>query len=311
MADNYGEAIVRGVIGYNRFRFENEEYIVIQNEKPKPNRENIPMRPTAVEGKTDFYILARKINDNSQREFKISYKKPSFSFVENKVKTHRIPFIYGEDWSQILQTQAESIRDLFNSECLVNFNNQTIKLGWRYEIEQLDAPGIAGRNLSVNITQNISSQVLWGDGCAEGMRNAFVNDEIVNNSGIPDYILIKDPDDIETIDDVFNDLQDIQEYSNYHDRMRASYIAQNNRWSQTQNKWKTEGNSRGFPVWIKWDVQNNLLRGKPVFDEPYAQTSGDVIETLQACFEELNIDYQNGFRFEMLNNRFSNDTVIC
>ena len=59
MADNYGEAIVREVIGYNRFRFEIEEYIVIQNEKSKPNRENIPMRPTAVEGKTDFYILAR------------------------------------------------------------------------------------------------------------------------------------------------------------------------------------------------------------------------------------------------------------
>lgn len=311
MADDGGETIVREVIGYNKFRFENEEYVVIQNEKPKPDKENIPTRPSAVEGKTDFYLLAKKINDGTQREFKISYKKPSFSFVENKVKKHRIPFIYGNDWKKILQVQAESIQDLFNSECLVNFNKKTIKLGWRYEIEQLDAPGIGNRNLSVNITQNISPQVLWGSECAKGMKNAFVNGKIVNDSGIPNYILIKDTSNIKTINDVFDDLQEIQQYAKNHQQMRASYIAQNNRWIQSTHRWKTEGKSRGFPVWINWDVKNDFLRGRPIFNEPYEKNSGEIINTLQDCFKELNIPYQDGLNFEMLKNKFSKDTVIC
>jgi len=193
MADAGGEAIVREIIGLNEFTFQDERYIIIKNEKPKPDRENIPTRPSSVETKTDFYLLAKKISDDTEKEFKISYKKLSFSFVENKVKEHRISFIYGENWSQILREQPEPIQELFSSEGIVNFNKETIKLGWRYEIEQLDAPGIGPRILSVNIRQNISSQVLWGDGCAEGMRNAYVDDEIVEDSGIPDYILIKDP----------------------------------------------------------------------------------------------------------------------
>lgn len=310
MADAGGEAFVREIIGLNEFTFQDEQYIIIKNEKPKPDRKNIPTRPSSVEAKTDFYLLAKKISDNTEKEFKISYKKPSFSFVENKVKEHRIPFIYRESWSQILREQSESIQNLFNSESIVNFNKETIKLGWRYEIEQIDAPGFGHRKLSVNIRQNISSQVLWGDGCADGMKNAFVNDEIVEDSGIPDYILIKDPSEIESIDDVFNDLQDIREYAENHPLMQASYIAQNNRWKKSLHNWKTEGFSRGFPVWIRWEVHNGMLRGRPVFDRPYEQNSGDVIATLEGCFDELNIPYDDGFEFEMLRGRFTEDTVV-
>jgi len=310
MADAGGENIVRKKIGLNEFTFEKERYVVTKNEKPKPDREEIPTRPTSVETKTDFYLLAKKISDNTEKEFKISYKKPSFSFVENKVKKHRIPFIYGKNWSKILKEQSRSIQNLFKSESIVDFKKKTIKLGWRYEIEQLDAPEAGGRNLSVIITQNISSQVLWGDGCAKGMKNAYVNGKIVKASGIPDYILIKDPRDIKSIDDVFNELQDIRKYAEDHQQMRAAFLAQNNRWIQSAEQWKTEGSSRGFPVWVKWEVDNKMLRGRPVFDRPYEQTSGDIIATLIKCFEKIKIPYQNGFKFKMLKGRFTNDTVV-
>jgi len=92
--------------------------------------------------------------------------------------------------------------------------------------------------------------------------------------------------------------------------MRASYVAQNNRWIKSSHKWKTEGASRGFPVWINWEVHNGMLQGRPVFDRPYGQNPGNIIATLKECFEEIGIPYQDGFEFEMLRGRFTEDTVV-
>ena len=103
MADAGAEKHVREIIDNGEFTFENEHYQVIQNSKPSSEK------------KTDFYVLARKIKDNTEREFKISYKKPDFSFVENKVKPHRIPYIYGENWSEILKAQIKPTQHRFNA----------------------------------------------------------------------------------------------------------------------------------------------------------------------------------------------------
>ena len=124
MADAGAEKHVREIIDNGEFTFENKSYKVIQNHKPSR------------ETKTDFYLVARGLDDGKERIFKISYKKPSFSFVENKFKPYRIPFIYGKDWSRILQEQTGSIRDAFNARPLINFKseNTPITLGWRFEM---------------------------------------------------------------------------------------------------------------------------------------------------------------------------------
>lgn len=298
MADAGAERRVREVIDNGKFTFENEEYVVVQNDKPSH------------ETKTDFYIVAKKLSNEKVREFKISYKKPCFSFVENKVKEYRIPFIFGKKWSDILQDQTKSIQTKFNSETIIDFVKKTIKLGWRYEIEQLDAPGIGGRNLSVVIQQNISSQVLWGDGCDPKMRDALVDGKRIPNSGIPEFILIKNPNEIKTIQDVFDNLEDIKQYAKKHWKMRAGFIAQNNRLQEESNCWKTEGDSRSFAVWIKWDVINGNLRGKPVFDKPFEKTAGDVINNLRKCFEDIGIPYDSGFSFALLDGKITKDTIV-
>ena len=94
------------------------------------------------------------------------------------------------------------------------------------------------------------------------MRDAFVDGKKITNSGIPDFILIKDPESLKTIQDVFDDLYDIRKYAKKHWKMRAGFIAQNNRWNRQTKTWKTEGSSRSFAVWVKWDVVNQCLRGR-------------------------------------------------
>ena len=299
MADAGAEKHVRKILDNGKFTFENEHYQVIQNSKPSSEK------------KTDFYVLARNIEDNTEREFKISYKKPDFSFVESKVKPHRIPYIYGENWSEILKVQIKPIQHLFNAEPVVDFIKEKIKIGWRYEIEQLDATGIGGRNLSTVIQQNISSHVLWGDRCSDKWRDGFVDGRKITNSGIPDFILIKDDKDIHDIQDVFDDLHDIREYAKKHWKMRAGFIAQYNRWDKQTKTWKTEGFSRSFPVWIKWDVVKQKLRGRRIYDKPLEKSARDIIENLYNCLEEMGIPHDSRFRFEMLRGRVTDDTGSC
>jgi len=298
MADGGSETDIREILDDANFTFEGKDYKIIQNSKPSK------------ETKTDFYILAKSLNDNATREFKISYKKNTFSFVENKVKTHRIPHIYGKNWSEILKNQIKPLKDSFNQEVLVNFVNETIKLGWRYEIEQMDAPGIGGRSLSQKIQQNIAHQVLWGENCSEKMCDALVDGKKIKNSGIPDYILIKNPDEIKTANDVFSDLQDIRNYAENHSEMRAGFIAQNYRWSFSNKKWKTEGFSRGFAVWIDWSVENKKLVGTIITDKPFEKTAGDVIENLHICLDKIGIPHNSGSVFKTLRTRIGKTVVI-
>lgn len=315
MADDGGEQDVRNILDHSEFTFENRLYKIITNAKPYP------------ETKTDFYILARDLDDETEREFKISYKKPSYSFIENKIQPHRIRMIYGEDWSEILKSQIsqtnteqenihwmkkrpnEYLVDSFNNFPVIDFNKKKIVLGWRYEIEQLDAPKTGTRLHSGMIEQDISSQVFWGEGCSDEMRDAIVNGDIIPDSGIPDFILIRDPEEIQNANDVFNHIEDIREHAREHNEMRAGFITQNNRWNENDNRWKTEGLSRAFAVWIKWNVIDGNLRGRPVFNHPLERTSGDVIQNLKDCLEEMDITYESNFAFELLRDCLTEDTV--
>ncbi|AJA92666.1 hypothetical protein A7X95_04655 [Candidatus Nitrosopelagicus brevis] len=315
MADDGGEQDVRNILDHSEFTFENRLYKIITNAKPYP------------ETKTDFYILARDLDDETEREFKISYKKPSYSFIENKIQPHRIRMIYGEDWSEILKSQIsqtnteqenihwmkkrpnEHLVDSFNNFPVIDFNKKKIVLGWRYEIEQLDAPKTGTRLHSGMIEQDISSQVFWGEGCSDEMRDAIVNGDIIPDSGIPDFILIRDPEEIQNANDVFNHIEDIREHAREHNEMRAGFITQNNRWNENGNRWKTEGLSRAFAVWIKWNVIDGNLRGRPVFNHPLERTSGDVIQNLKDCLEEMDITYESNFAFELLRDCLTEDTV--
>ncbi|MBT5171970.1 MAG: hypothetical protein HOL90_06825 [Candidatus Nitrosopelagicus sp.] len=315
MADDKGESKVRKIIGDSKFTYKNNRYKIIQNAKPSP------------ETKTDFYILAEKLDDKTTREFKISYKKSTYSFIENKIQPHRIKIIYGDNWSDILQNQIfqkntveenkywkkkkpqESLEDSFNNFPLINFDTKKIMLGWRYEIEQLDAPKIGKRTHSGKIEEDITPQIFWGENCRDNMRDALVNEEIVLGSGIPEFILIMDPKDVKNADTVFDNIIDIKDYANDHQEMRAGFISQYYRWSNSDKKWKTEGYSRAFATWIKWEVVDGKIRGSPVLDEPLNKTAGQVLEDLRKCFDEVGITNEPDIDLATLRNHLTSDTI--
>ena len=53
----------------------------------------------------------------------------------------------------------------------------------------------------------------------------MVDGNIIPDSGIPNYILIRDPKKIQSADDVFSHMEDIQEYAK-HKELRADFMSQ-------------------------------------------------------------------------------------
>ena len=63
MGDSHAEKNVRTILGKSKFNYQGKRYKIIINEKPSP------------ETKTDFYILAKRLDDETiEKKFKISYK---------------------------------------------------------------------------------------------------------------------------------------------------------------------------------------------------------------------------------------------
>ena len=132
------------------FEYSGHRYKVIQCSKPSG------------ETKTDLFIVAKNTDKGDNKVFKISYKKHSYTFVENKVRRYRIEEIFGSDWNDIIQTQINTKSAQFKKHSLVKKEKKTITIGWRYEIEQADRVK-SRRTLSAPIKQDIASRVIWGN----------------------------------------------------------------------------------------------------------------------------------------------------
>ena len=260
------------------------------------------------ETKTDFFIVARNILEKNNKTFKISYKKHSYSFVENKVQKYRIEELFGCNWKEIIQNQINTKLTEFRKHPLVNMKKKTITIGWRYEIEQQDKV-TSCRTLSASIVENIASQVIWGKHTVKKRKDAKVDGVEILNSGVPDYIVIADPNELSTWQEFFDKLIDIKKYARNHNKMQASFITQNWRWNDTKKKWLTEGTSRDFVVWVKWRVVKGKLKGHVVLKQPFQKKSKEIVSDLEGCFEKMNISIDSKL-MENLSNNISDNTTL-
>ena len=279
------------------FEYSGHRYKVTQCSKPSG------------ETKTDFFIVVKNTDKGGEnRVFKISYKTPSYTFVENKVQRYRIAEIFGSDWNNIIQPQINSKSAWFKKHPLIKMEGKKIAIGWRYEIEQLDRAK-SRRTLSAPIKQDIASRIIWGEHAGNKRRDAKVDGRIIPNSGIPDYIVIADPKELPTWQEFFNRLMDIKKYTREYNKMRAAFMTQNWRWKEKDQKWVTVGTSRDFAVWVKWKIVNGLLDGQVVLDQPYQKKSKDIMDDLKNCLDEMKIPMDSEL-MKNLNNRISDNTVL-
>ena len=301
MADDGAEIKIRNMLTkIKTFQLNSSEYEIVQLSKPT-------VSGGGGETKTDIYIKAKNKSNNKEEEIKISYKKPSFSFVENKIKLNRAKAIYGNNWSKIIQEQINEIRDNFLAKPLVYFEKKgriekgSITLGWRYEMEHSGS-----RSLGTKIKQNIAAQVWENKGAQAQYKDGIVDGVKIPLSGMPNFCLTIDPENINTPDDIFGNLVSMKELILTHGDITAAFLAQNYR----SHKQKQEGNRRHLGVWIKWKILNGKLACEYVFDKPLEMESLPRLENLDECLREIGIDLKKNFKIDLLKDKIHESVPV-
>lgn len=257
------------------FSFEGKVYQIVLCGKP---------RPSQGECKTDVYVKGVS-SDGEVKEIKISVKQKNADFLENKMSFDRACEILGKDASGIIRQCLLSIQDCFAADYLVYFKGcgkteaHTMKLGWKFELLNKlsgDKSGV------LKLTKEQKYDVFSGINLSEDKKNSRINGQIVNNSGVANYILNMNEGNI-TQDTCLKMLQPIEEYA----KSQTIYFAckaLNYRFDK--NKWD---GPRPLSVYVDWFVDNGKLDAHLVFDNPLKLNGNEVGEKLKGILRELKI----------------------
>lgn len=268
------------------FVYKGKEYFVEMVGKPYPQK-------GGGECKTDLYVLCSDIKSN-KKEFKISIKDYSSSYVGSYINEETAQCIFGNEWNNILEKATCSLMNKFINKNLIYTEGrlkESITIGWRLDIELSKK---TNRELSYpldvheNIIKNALYKGLYQD---EDKRNAIVDGKIVKNSGVANYIIY-------TSISVFKNINELLSESYSIDNMpikktRMAFKALNYRLDRK----KSSNGYRPLAVSIDWEVEENKLVPIYIFNKPLLNNGKDVVEKLKCFFEKNNIESINNENF--------------
>lgn len=256
------------------FVFNGKKYSVIISGKPTCHKG---------EPKTDIYILAKSETD--EVEIKISYKKENADFIENKMSAERAEQLLGSEWSNIIEHSTTAISDRFEERMLIYKNKfrrtekGAITLGWKFELLNKSSGDLSGRML---LTEEQVIDVYAGSNLSEDKRNAMVNGQVIENSGVANYILMDES--VNSAQDVINKMVAITDYVKEHPNIYFACKALNYR--TYAEKWDGD---RPLSVQVFWNVEENKLVPKLVYDKPLIVKGNEVANRLAHYLKKLNI----------------------
>lgn len=256
------------------FVFQDKKYRVILSGKPTCHKG---------EPKTDIYILAESVHDKT--EIKISYKKENADFIENKMSAERAEQLFGTDWEGIIEQSTTAIRDRFEERMLIYKNKYkrtekgAITLGWKFELLNKNSGDLSGKML---LTEEQVIDVYAGSNLSEDKRNAMVCGQVIEDSGIANYILMDE--DVHSAQDVIDKMIPITEYVKLHPDIYFACKALNYR--TFAEKWDGD---RPLSVQVFWDAEENKLVPKLVYDKPLTIKGNEVAGRLLQYMKLLNI----------------------
>lgn len=256
------------------FVYKGKEYVIRKSGKP-----------TCYKGepKTDIYVLAESEFDCV--EIKISYKKENADFIENKMSADRAKQLFGENWVNIIEKSTTAISDKFEERMLIyrekfkRTEKGAITLGWKFELMNKSSGELSGKML-LNTDQVID--VYAGSNLSEDKRNAMVNGEIIENSGIANYILMDES--VNTAQDVIDKMIPIEEYVDKYPDIYFACKALNYR--TFAEKWDGD---RPLSVQVEWSAIEKKLVPKLVYDKPLMVKGNEMANRLMKYMTMLNI----------------------
>ena len=242
-------------------------------------------KPTCHKGepKTDIYILAESAADKV--EIKISYKKENADFIENKMSADRAEQLFGDDWVNIIVDSTTAISDKFEERMLIYKNKfkrtekGSITLGWKFELLNKNGGDLSNKML---LTEEQIIDMYAGNNLSDDKRNAMVSGQVIENSGIANYILMDE--NVNSAQDVIDTMVPIKEYVKMHPNIYFACKALNYR--TFAGKWDGD---RPLSVQVYWNAEDNKLVPKLVYNQPLTVKGNEVAHRLLHYMKKLNI----------------------
>ena len=257
------------------FSYDNTAYEVIEVGKPFSEKG---------EPKTDIYICAVSKN-YKKREFKISFKKSNADFLENKISAERAQQLFGDNWSEIIKQSIDKLKPSFQSKKLIYKEKEghtekgSITLGWKFELVNKISGALSDEILLVEDQVDVYA----GTNLENEKKNAKVNEKMINDSGIANFILIGETD-FKNAQEVIDKLISVKDYVKQHPKVYFACKALNYR--TLKNKWDGD---RPLAVYVEWGISNKKLSHNLVFDKPLEKKGKEVAKKLKTVLETLNI----------------------
>lgn len=258
------------------FSYDNTAYEVIEVGKPFSEKG---------EPKTDIYICAVSKN-YKKREFKISFKKSNADFLENKISAERAQQLFGDNWSEIIKQSIDKLKPSFQSKKLIYKEKEghtekgSITLGWKFELVNKISGALSDEILLV---EDQVIDVYAGTNLENEKKNAKVNEKMINDSGIANFILIGETD-FKNAQEVIDKLISVKDYVKQHPKVYFACKALNYR--TLKNKWDGD---RPLAVYVEWGISNKKLSHNLVFAKPLEKKGNEVAKKLKTVLETLNI----------------------
>lgn len=254
--------------------------------KDKDYKVVVSGKPTCQKGepKTDIYILAESVSD--EVEIKISYKKENADFIENKMGSERAEQLFGDCWQDIIEQSTTAIKDKFEERILIYKNGLrrtekgSITIGWKFELLNKSGGDLSGRMI---LTDKQVIDVYAGSNLSDDKRNASVNGNIIENSGVANYILMDES--VNTAQEVIDKMIPIEEYVIMHPQIYFACKALNYR--TFARKW--DGN-RPLSVQVEWSEVDKKLVPRIVYDKPLMVGGNEMAGRLIDYMKKLNIN---------------------
>jgi hypothetical protein len=268
-----------------QFNFEDRKYEILKIGKPRPSKG---------ECKTDIYILAADIITNAKREIKISIKQSDADFLENKISLSRAKEIFGDDTDAVLKKSILSVKDSFLEDYLIYFNgykrtkSKCIKIGWKFEFVNKHGGKRSG---IIQLTEAQKIDIYSGSNLNIEKRNAKVIGDVINESGIANYILVVSKYE-ENLDYYLSELIPINKFAKdksiYFACKAINYICEGDKWDS----------NRPLSVYINWFMHNEKLKAEFVFDTPLEIRANVVGLKIKSMLKDLKINSSNFHELE-------------
>jgi len=275
-----------------RFVYEGIEYESKICAKPRP-------QTPGGEPITDVYVDALSIDDNTHLILKISLKKIGWEFIKNHMQINDFTDIFFDEFEERIQFYQDQCMRLLREIPVIDLGrgdkinarmqDGSMTLGWEMMITNRT------RSLSLGILPpRYVREAILGENMEERRRHALINQEIINDSGIPTHVLEMNIDQNTTIENIFQTMVTADEFvEEQQDNLHIILKANNYRsLSNKTSSGRCDG-TRYLFVQNSWNLcENNCLGQQLNFEHPF-DANNITRQSLEHILEHLGIDVRN------------------